>query len=143
MIRTLFGIVAVAVAALLVPGEARAEKKKLDVKILFQGSIDDEKLEAKKPATGVITTQKAFDELFTAWKLGEQKPIIDFKKDLVLVTTTVGSKLSLAAMIDTDKGDLSVGGLATRDLRPGFRYVVGVVPNDGVKTVGGKELPKE
>jgi len=143
MTRALFGIVAIAVAALLVPGEARAEKKKLDAKVLFQGSIDDEKLEAKKPATGVIATQKAFDELFAAWKLGEQKPIIDFKKDLVVVTTTVGSKLTLGAMLDTETGDLGVGGLATKDLRPGFRYVVAVVPRDGVKTVGGKELPKE
>jgi hypothetical protein len=28
-------------------------------------------------------------------------------------------------------------------LRPGFRYVIATVPKEGVKTVNGKELPKE
>jgi len=143
MVRCLFGVLAVAFALSLPTGEVRAEKKKLDVKVLYQGSNDDEKLVAKAPPTNIITTQKAFDELFTAWKLGEQKPIIDFKKDSVLVVHTVGSKINLNAMLDTDNGNLIVGGLATRDLRPGFRYVVGVVPNDGVKMVNGKELPRE
>jgi hypothetical protein len=36
-----------------------------------------------------------------------------------------------------------VGGFGTKDLRPGFRYVLGVVPREGVKTVNGKDLPKE
>ncbi len=143
MVRMLFGMIALVAGALLLTGEVRAESKKLDVKILYQGSLDDRTLEKKKPANGVIATQKAFDELFTAWKLGEQKPRINFAKDLVLVTTTVGSRLSLAATVDSDKGDLQVGGVSTRDLRPGFRYVVGVVSREGIKTVGGKELPKD
>jgi hypothetical protein len=142
MTRTLLGLVTAVIALGLLSGEARAEKKKLDVKVLFQGSIDDEKLQAKAPTNGIITTQKAFDELSTAWKLGEKKVEIDFKKEAVIVSTTVGSKLNLGAVLDTDKGDLLVLGLATRDLRPGFRYVVGVIPSEGIKTVGGKELPK-
>jgi hypothetical protein len=33
--------------------------------------------------------------------------------------------------------------MATRDLRPGFRYVIATVSRAGVKTVNGKKLPKE
>jgi hypothetical protein len=33
--------------------------------------------------------------------------------------------------------------MATRDLRPGFRYVIATVSREGVKTVNGKQLPKE
>jgi hypothetical protein len=36
---------------------------------------------------------------------------------------------------------LKVLALATRDLRPGFRYQILVVPREGVKTVNGKLLP--
>jgi hypothetical protein len=30
--------------------------------------------------------------------------------------------------------------MATRDLRPGFRYVIAIVSRKGVKTVNGKRL---
>jgi len=56
-----------------------------------------------------------------------------------------GGKINLSilgAMQVTDKGDLAVLAIATRDLRPGFRYVVSAVPREGVKTVNGKDLPK-
>jgi hypothetical protein len=33
--------------------------------------------------------------------------------------------------------------MATRDLRPGFRYVITTVSREGVKTVNGQTLPKE
>jgi hypothetical protein len=66
---------------------------------------------------------------------------VNFDKEIVLVAKTVGSKLRLNALLD-EKGDLKALGLATQDLRPGFRYVIISVPKGGVKTVNGKELPK-
>jgi hypothetical protein len=39
------------------------------------------------------------------------------------------------------KGDLTVLGFGTRDIRPGFRYVLGVVSREGVKSVNKKALP--
>jgi len=57
----------------------------------------------------------------------------------VLVATTQGSILRLAPTLD-EKGDLRVVGVATLDLRLGFRYVIAVVSREGVKTVNGKEL---
>jgi hypothetical protein len=57
-------------------------------------------------------------------------------------TRTLGSKLRLSATLD-DKGNLEVLGMATSDLRPGFRYVIATVSREGIKTVNGKMLPKE
>jgi hypothetical protein len=105
------------------------------------GSIDDEKLAKEMPENGVITNAKDFEKLVKAWKVADQVPDVDFDKEIVLVGTTEGSKLTLNAALD-EKGDLKVLGLATRDLRPGFRYVIISVPREGVKTVNGKDLPK-
>ena len=67
---------------------------------------------------------------------------MDFGKEILVVATTVGSRLNLDTKLD-EKGDLKVLALATRDLRPGFRYAIKSVGKEGVKTVNGKELPKE
>src|SRR5207247_352974 len=103
----------------------------------WKGSNDDEKL--VKDAPTIITTAKALEKLWTAWKVEGKVPEVDFDKEIVAITTTVGSRLSLAATLD-DKGDLQVGGIATRDLRPGFRYVIATLPKEGVKTINGKDL---
>ena len=42
-----------------------------------------------------------------------------------------------------DKGNLQVLGKSSSDLAPGFRYIIGTVPREGVKKVNGKDLPKE
>jgi hypothetical protein len=69
-------------------------------------------------------------------------PNVDFKKQLVIIATTSGSKLRLSATLD-DKGNLAVLGLGTTDLRPGVRYVIATVSREGIKTVNGKKLPQE
>ena len=107
----------------------------------WMGSIDDEKLAREMPENGVITNAKDFAKLVKARKVAEEAPEVNFDKEIVLVARTAGSKLTLQASLD-EKGDLQALGLATRDLRPGFRYVIISVPKEGVKTVNGKELPK-
>jgi hypothetical protein len=132
------GLAALAVGLLLTPS-IWAEAKNVELKQKWSASIDDEALKKEMPKNGVITNAKQFEKLWKAWKIGDKMPKIDFRKNLVIVTTTVGSKLNLSARLD-DKGDLKILGLATRDLRPGFRYVAGVISREGVKTVDGKEL---
>jgi RNA polymerase sigma factor (sigma-70 family) len=73
--------------------------------------------------------------------MAEEAPEVNFDKEIVLVARTAGSKLTLKASLD-EKRDLKALGLATRDLRKGFRYVIISVPKECVKTVNGKELPK-
>lgn len=107
---------------------------------VWSGSVADEKLAKDAPAC--IASAAALEKLWKEWKLGDQVPAVDFTKELVVLTTTCGSRLRLLVTLD-DNGVLQIGGAATRDLRPGFRYVLATVSREGIKTVNGKELPKE
>jgi hypothetical protein len=129
---------AVLTAIVLAAPGAQGDKKALKPSKEWTGSVADEGL--LKTAPAVITGAKALDDLWQSWKVGGKTPEIDFTKEIVVVTTTRGSRLSLMASLDA-KGNLDVGGLATRDLRPGFRYVLAIVSRDGVRTVNGKALP--
>ncbi len=132
----LVGLVALA-AAVVLTNAAQAQKTTLKPIKEWMGSVEDEKL--AKDAPSVITNKKDLEKLWKDWNIADKLPDVDFTKELVAVTTSRGSKLSLIASLD-DKGDLQVLGLGTRDLRPGFRYVIATISRQGVKTVGGKEL---
>jgi hypothetical protein len=125
----------------LAAGAAVAAPTPVKATNTWMGSIDDEKLAKEMPDNGVITKAKDFAKLVKAWKVAEKVPDVNFDQEIVLVATTAGSKLRLSASLD-EKGNLKALGLGTRDLRPGFRYVIISVPKEGVKTVNGKELPK-
>jgi hypothetical protein len=118
--------------------DAFAQKKKIDVKMKWSGSVEDEKL--MKP--NAITNAKDLEAVWKAWKVTGDMPKVDFTKELVVAVYSVGSKLNLAGANLDEKGNLEVLGFGTRDIRPGFRYVLATVSNDGIKTVNGKELPK-
>jgi hypothetical protein len=120
--------------------EKKAEKKPVKATKEWKGSNADEKL--MKDAPAVITTAQGLEKLWTAWKVEGKVPEVDFDKEIVVVSTTVGSRINVSATLD-DKGNLQVGGLATSDFGTGFRYVISTLPKEGVKTVNGKELPKE
>ena len=135
----LVGLVAVA-AVVLFTSDALAQKNAVKPSKEWTGSVEDESLAKDAPAC--ITSAKGLERLWKAWKIADKVPEVDFTKEIVVVTTTRGSKLRLAAALD-EKGNLMVGGLGTRDLAPGFRYVIATVSKEGVKTVNGKELPKE
>jgi len=135
----LVGLVAVA-AVVLFTSDALAQKNAVKPIKEWTGSVEDEKLAKGAPES--ITSAKGLEKLWKAWKLPDKAPEVNFTKEIVILTTTEGSKLKLFAALD-EKGNLRVGGLGTRDLRPGFRYVIATVSKEGVKTVNGKELPKE
>jgi hypothetical protein len=138
--RNLIGLTVAALALVgVMTAAAHAENKAVKSSKEWTGSVADEKL--SKDAPVFISDAKELAKLWTSWKVGDKVPDIDFNKEIVVVSTTVGSKLSLSCKLD-DKGNLQVLGLGTRDLVPGFRYVIATVSRDGVKTVDGKELPK-
>lgn len=132
----LIGLVALAVAMLIAP-LAYADKKPVKPNKQWSGSVADEAL-LKDPPT-YITTAEALEKLWKDWKIAGKRPKVDFSKEIVVVTTSRGSALSLQAALD-ETGDLSVNGLGTMDIRPGFRYVIATISREGVKTVNGKEL---
>jgi hypothetical protein len=123
----------------VVPPHATAELKKVEITKKWSGSVEDEK--AIKPEC--ITSAKGLEAVWKAWKIDGDVPKIDFAKDIVVAVYSPGSKLNMAGANLDDTGDLAVLGFGTRDIRPGFRYVLGVVSKEGVKTVNRKALPKE
>ena len=135
----LVGVAALAAVALFT-SDALAQKTAVKPSKEWTGSVDDEALAKDAPAC--VTSAKGLEKLWKAWKIADKAPEVDFTKEIVVVTTTRGSKLRLGAALD-EKGNLMVGGLGTRDLAPGFRYVIATVSKEGVKTVNGKELSKE
>jgi hypothetical protein len=126
-------------AAVSVQDAAAQKKTKVEIGMKWSGSVDDEK--ARKP--DAITSPEQLKAVWKEWKVTDKMPEVDFKKNIVVAVYSVGSKLNIAGANLDDKGNLDVLGFGTRDIRPGFRFVLGVVSKDGVKTVGGKELPKE
>jgi hypothetical protein len=121
------------------PTDAFAQKKKVEIAKKWVGSVDDEK--AQKPEC--ITTPKGLEAVWKAWKVAGDVPKVDFTKSLVVAVYLVGSKLNMAGANLDDEGNLDVLGFGTRDIRPGFRYVLGVVSREGVKTVNKKALPEQ
>jgi hypothetical protein len=121
------------------PNHGWAQAKKVDVGKTWAGSVDDAK--AKQPEC--ITTANGLEAIWKAWRIAGDVPNIDFTKDMIVAIYSPGSSLRIASARLDDKGNLEVVGLGTRDFRPGFRYVLGVVSKEGVKTVNKKELPKE
>jgi hypothetical protein len=139
MFRSFVCAVLAGIALAAVAPPAVAQKKKVEITKKWSGSVEDEK--AMKPEC--ITSAKGLEAVWKAWKIEGEVPKVDFTKDLVVAVYSVGSKLNLAGANLDDKGNLTVLGFGTLDIRPGFRYVLGVVSRDGVKTVNKKDLPKE
>ena len=137
MVRLLvLALVASVGVATVMPSEAAAQKKKVEITKKWSGSVDDEK--AIKP--DAITTAKGLEAV---WKVQGDVAKVDFTKEMVVAVYSVSSKLNMAGANLDDNGNLDVLGFGTRDLRPGFRYVLGVVSKDGVKTVNKKALPEQ
>ena len=135
--RRIMMITTALLLATVLPLQAGPAKGK-PMKLLQQwsGSVDD--LFLMKGMPKFIISVEELEELWQVWKVPGKGPRWTFY-DLVLVATTRGSILHLALTLD-DEGESQEWGIATTDLRPGFRYVIAVVSREGVKTVDGKEL---
>jgi hypothetical protein len=138
MFRLICTVLAGCAFAIVVP-EAAAQKKKVEIGMKWSGSVEDEK--AIKPEC--ITSAKGLEAVWKAWKIEGNVPKVDFTKDIVVAVYSPGSKLELGGANLDDNGNLTVMGKGTRDIAPGFRYVLGVVSREGVKTINKKDLPKE
>lgn len=125
-----------ALAVLVLPLSADDPKPRVEL----SGSIDDESLQKEMPANSVIVSQKAWEKLAKAWGI-KDAPKVDFTKEILIVGTWKGSQFKLMPVVKD--GDLTIGAGGTKDLRPGFRWKVMSISREGIKTVQGKELPKE
>lgn len=78
-----------------------------------------------------------------AWKkLGKKESPgpVDFSKELVFFATTRGSRMGLR-LRDEGDGKLNASAMATRDLRPGLRYLFGVFARKDWKEINGQLIP--
>ena len=140
MIRFLVFALVAAVLAVVIPSDAMAQKKtKVEVTQKWNGSVEDEK--ATKP--DVITSAKGLEAAWKAWKATGDVPKVDFDKNIIVAAYSVGSRLTITGAQLDDAGNLQVLAISSADFGTGFRYVLGVVSKEGVKTVNKKELPKE
>ena len=137
MIR-LLALAALATAVLACP--APADEPKAEPTVSLSGDIKDEALQKAVPANGVIASQKSWDKLVKAWDI-KDAPKVDFAKEFLIVGTWRGSTFNIRQMVED--GNLTFSMFGTKDLRPGFRWKIVSVKRAGVKTVQGKELPKE
>jgi len=137
MSRTFVVLSVVLLAAGGVP-DAAAQKAAKPA-MTWKGSVANE--QAAQPA--VITSSKGLEAVWKEWTVAGDVPKVDFAKEIVVGVYSRGSQLTMNDPWLDDQGNLEVQGFGTRDLRPGFRYVLAAVSRVGVKTVNGKELPKE
>jgi hypothetical protein len=136
--RILAALAALTFVALAANADEKKEPPK-EMKLIakFSGSVNDDKAEA--PKEPVITNEKDLKKLWDDWKLTDKMPKVDFDKELVLVSTTKGSRLNVNIKV-SEEGDLTLVAVSTRDLRPGLRYLIQVIERGGIKTVNGKKL---
>lgn len=118
---------------------AAAQAKKVGITQTWNGSVSDE----KAPQPEAIVSAKGLEAVWKAWKVKGGMPKIDFSKNMLVAIYSVGSSLNMTGATLDDKGNLEVQGINTDDIRSGFRYVLGVVSREGVKTVNKKELPRD
>ncbi|MBY0327497.1 MAG: hypothetical protein K2Q30_11305 [Gemmataceae bacterium] len=134
--KTFLCVIGFVMIALVSTANAQ-DRKPLETLKEWRGDNPNEGLAKDSPK--FITNAKDLEKLWKAWDIKEKLAEIDFAKEILLVETTRGSRLNLKATLD-EKGDLQSLGLATRDLRPGFRYVMITVNKAGIKTIAGKAI---
>lgn len=114
-----------------------APPKNLEPIAEWKGSIDDA---ARQPVPSrVITDAVDLARIWKDWKVTGEVPKINFAESCIVAETTSGSILSIQGRLSED-GDLRTLGMATRDLRPGFRYVLAHFSTKGVKTINGTKI---
>ena len=106
--------------------------------LVVKGGTEDETI--AYPQDKVIVDAVKMNSLWQTWKQKEALPAIDFSKQFVLLTVTSGSIIYPGYTISPD-GDLCEMSEATKDLLPGFRFVIAVFDREGVTKINGQPLP--
>lgn len=142
--RTLLSIFAVAAIAMLAAfgtSDAGTAKKKVKIEQQWSGKLGDDALAKLAPKAGYFKDQKAFEELFAAWKLKDKAPAIDFAKQIVFVQlATGGPNVPRSSYTLDEKGDLRVMSISTLIGGPGFGYSIDVLNRVDIKTYQGKAI---
>ena len=134
----LFALVALLTAKFGLAAQAQGKNGKAKSDKQWQGSVADLSLLKLTPKSGYFSDEMTFAKVWKAWNGEKKMPKVNFKKNIVCVATTRGSRLGLNPRVKD--GDLKTIAFATSDLGPGFRFHMVAVSREGVKTVNGKPL---
>jgi hypothetical protein len=105
----------------------------------LSGDVNDQTRQKNAPVTGVITSQKEWDDLVKAWGI-KDSPKVDFSKEILVVGVSDATSFTMVPTVKD--GDLVIATAASKETRDGFRWKVVSVPREGLKTVNGKPLPR-
>ena len=139
--KLIVGFSLLALLLVLHPSDANDGKKQIKPTQAWSGKIGDDALSKAAPKGGYLTNQKAFEELWTAWKLKDKPPALDFTKQIVFVQLSLGGPNIPRSTYTLDaKGNLTVLSMSTLIGGPGFGYSIDVVNREGIKTYMGKPI---
>lgn len=120
---------------------AAAQPKGPPPTVSKSGWIDDPKLMRFAPPTKVVVSEKAFKDLWKAWKLEGEAPKVDFTRELVIVATGKGQGVFFATVLN---GNLMIelNGPPPKD-KAGFAYQIQTHTKEGVNKADNKPLPQQ
>lgn len=106
----------------------------------FSGSVTDEAMQENIPS--LITDNIVLRDIWKKWAIKKDMPKVDFAKEILVISNTPGSILQQELWL-TANGNLKVATTATKDLQPGFRFIISHIKLNGITSIDGKELPKQ
>ena len=93
----------------------------------------------KGPTPGVITDGVEYEKIWRGLGLTEEPGAVDFAKEVVVVSTTRGSRITFR-LRDEGEGRLQVMSISTRDIRLGLRFGFCVLPRSGWKQINDNKI---
>jgi hypothetical protein len=107
---------------------------------MWSGKITDKSLRKLAPQSGFIADAETWKKLWAAWRPGEEVPVIDFSRKLILVGVVPGpNRVTMRPAID-QQGDIHFTAAGTEVGGPGFGYKLVGFHRHGAKTVNGKTI---
>ncbi len=128
-------------AFVVTDGVAGDLKKNIKQSQRWGGIIGIQAKLSAAPKDGVISTQEAFEKLWSDWSLKDKAPKLDFTKQIVFVQIASGpNNLSTTYSLDPKTGDLTAMSVQTLRAGEGFGYGIDVLYRDGIKSYKGKAI---
>ena len=126
--------------ALAVASVAHADVTSVTPNLNWTGIVKDDTLKKLAPKDGYVVDAKEFEKLWKAWREGEKVPVIDFAKEVVIVTLASGpNEPGIKATLDD--GKLEIKAMQTLVAGAGFGYSLATFDRKGITTVRNKKLP--
>jgi hypothetical protein len=122
-----------------VNGKSLPTSWKVTPVFIVKGSVADFKL--SNNISDIVRNTQTLKDIWKAWKITDKMPEVDFNKQIVVISTSVGSYLTSEYTMDI-KGNLAVNSTMTKDIAEGFRYQLAVINIENVITINNKPLPK-